>query len=51
MHHMYGNWNSSWDWLWITLMMVFWVIVLGGVVYAAVRMAIRHDRPHEPLSQ
>lgn len=43
MHHMYGSWNSSWDWLWISLMTVLWVIALGTVVYVAVRMALHHE--------
>jgi hypothetical protein len=50
MHHMYGNWNSGWDWLWMTTMMVFWVVVLGGIVYAAVRLALQHQQK-PPLSQ
>jgi heme/copper-type cytochrome/quinol oxidase subunit 2 len=36
---MYGHDNG--DWLWMTLVMGFWVIVLGVVVYAAVRFAQR----------
>jgi ABC-type Fe3+ transport system permease subunit len=49
-HNMYGNWGSAWDWLWMTLMVVFWLAVLGGVVYAAVRLA--HQRQQKPpLSQ
>ena len=48
MHHMYGNWNSAWDWLWITLMMLFWFVVVGGVVYAAVRLANQHDHQSKP---
>ena len=44
MDHMYGNWNSSWDWAWMTLMMLFWLAVLGGVIYAAIRIALHDDR-------
>ena len=44
MHHMYGSWGTGWDWLWMTLMMLLWLAVIGGVVYAAVRMALPHDR-------
>ena len=47
-HHMYGNWNSAWDWLWMTLMMLLWVVVIGGVVFAAVRMAYQHDHQQKP---
>ena len=47
-HHMYGDWNSTWDWLWITLMMFFWVVVIGAVVYAAARLANQHDRQSKP---
>ena len=50
MHHMYGDWNSGLDWLWITLMMLLWIAVVGGIVYAAVRLALDHQRK-PPLSQ
>lgn len=36
---MYGH--DSGDWLWMSLVMGFWVIVLGGAIYAAVRIAER----------
>jgi hypothetical protein len=49
-HHMYGNWGSGLDWLWMTLMIVFWLAVLGGIVYVAVRLANQHDRK-PPLGQ
>ena len=49
MHHMYGNWNSGWDWLWMILMVLLWGVVLGGVVYAAVRLALQHQQK-PPLS-
>jgi len=32
---------ESWDWLWMTLMMGFWLVVLGAVIYTAVRLAQR----------
>lgn len=44
MHHMYGNWGSTWDWLWMTVMVFVWVVVLGGVVYAAVRLVLKHEQ-------
>ena len=31
------GWVDGWDWLWMTLMMGFWLVVL----YAAVRLAQR----------
>ena len=34
MHRMDG-----WDWAWMTLMMVFWVVLLGVAVYIAVKLA------------
>ena len=43
---MYG-WDhmDGWDWLWGTLMMGFWIVLLGLVVYIAVRVAHHdHDR-------
>ena len=41
--HMYGSWSSGWDWLWMALMMLVWLVVLGGIVYAAVRLALQHQ--------
>ena len=32
---MYG-WMDSWDWIWMTFMMGFWVVLLGIVVFVAV---------------
>jgi hypothetical protein len=34
---------DGWDWVWMSSMMVFWIVALGAVVYAAVRLA---QRPH-----
>ena len=42
---MYWHEMSGLDWLWGTLMMGFWVVLLGLVVFAAVRLAQR-DRGH-----
>ena len=41
-------WMTGWDWIWMTFMMVFWIVVLGAVVYIAVRVAQRPpgDRRH-----
>jgi hypothetical protein len=38
------HWMNGWDWAWMTFMMVFWVVLLGAVVYAAVRLAHRPPR-------
>ncbi len=43
-HHMYGSWNSGWDWLWMTLMALVWLAVIAGVVYAVVRIALGQQR-------
>ena len=31
-------------WFWMSFMMIFWVVVLGAVVYAAVRLSQRTPR-------
>ena len=38
-HHMDG-----WGWLWAIPMMVLWIAVIGGVVYAVMRLALQHER-------
>lgn len=38
------HWMNGWDWAWMTFMMVFWVVLLGAVIYAAVRLAQRPPR-------
>jgi uncharacterized membrane protein len=35
------HWMDGWGWFWMSFMMVFWIVVLGAVVYAAVRLANR----------
>ena len=45
---MYG-WMNGVGWLWMTFMMVFWIVVLGAVVYAAVKLANRP--PTDPTSR
>lgn len=42
-HHMNG-----WDWTWSIPMMLLWIVVLGGVVYAAVRLALQHSHKQRP---
>ncbi len=43
---MHTTWMNGWDWLWMTLMMGFWLVVLGAVIYIAVRLA--HRSPAQP---
>ena len=33
------HWMDGSDWAWMTLTMGFWVVLLGVVVYAAVKLA------------
>jgi hypothetical protein len=33
------TWIDGLDWLWMALMMGFWLVVLGAVIYIAVRLA------------
>jgi len=42
------GWMDGWDWVWMTFMMGFWVVLLGAVVYIAVRLAQRP--PTKPRS-
>ncbi len=35
---------DGWAWLWMSFMMVFWIVLIGAVVFAAVRLA---QRPRE----
>ena len=46
---MYWDHMKGLDWLWGTLMMGFWIAVLGLVVYIAVKWAQgdRHRRSHQ----
>jgi hypothetical protein len=37
-------WMNDWGWFWMTFMMVFWVVLLGAVVFVAVRLAQRPPR-------
>lgn len=39
-------WVDGWDWVWMTLMMGFWLVVLAAVVFIAVRLA--QPRPTKP---
>jgi hypothetical protein len=42
---MYSRDMSGWDWLLGTFMMGFWIVLIGVVVYFAVRLAHRDDEP------
>ena len=47
-HHMNGY--DGWDWFWMVPMMLLWIAVFGGVVYAAVRLALKHSQ-QPPVQQ
>jgi heme/copper-type cytochrome/quinol oxidase subunit 2 len=38
---------DGWDWLWMTLMMGLWVVILAAVVYLVVKLS-RSDRGGKP---
>jgi hypothetical protein len=40
------DWNDSWAWFWMVPMMLLWILVLGAVIYTAVRLATRDSRQH-----
>jgi hypothetical protein len=40
----YVDHMSGWGWFWMTLVPVFWIIVIGAVVYVAVRLGHQHER-------
>ncbi len=37
---------AVWDWFWMVPMMVVWIVLIGAVVYAAVRLANRASHQH-----
>ncbi len=39
-------WHDGWAWFWMIPMTLLWVLVLGAVVYAAVRLANRDSHQH-----
>jgi hypothetical protein len=41
--------HDGWDWLWMTGMMALWVVILGVVVYIAVKLATRPPRDGKSL--
>ena len=38
---------DGWEWLWMSFMTVFWVVLIGAVVFVAFRLA---QRPREGKS-
>jgi hypothetical protein len=41
-------WIDGWNWVWMTFMMGFWIVLISAVVYIAVRLA--HRPPSKPTS-
>lgn len=52
-HQMYNDGWNGWDWFWMVPVMLLWIAVLGGGVYAAVRLANQHSHkpPAPPVQQ
>lgn len=44
------SWMDGWDWLWMSFIMSFWIVMLGVVVYIAVRLARRPPTNPKPGS-
>jgi hypothetical protein len=42
---------NGWNWFWWIPMMLLWIVVLGGIVYAAVRLALQHSQQQKPPLQ
>jgi len=40
------GWMDGWDWIWMSTLMLVWLVALGAVVYVAVRLATSADRKH-----
>jgi hypothetical protein len=34
-------WMNGWDWAWMSFVMASWVVLLGAVVYVAVRLGLQ----------
>ena len=43
------HWMDGWGWLWMTLMMGFWLVLLAAVIFIAVRLAQRP--PSKPRAE
>ena len=35
------GWMNSGSWMWMSFMMVFWLVALGAIIYGAVRLGSR----------
>ena len=44
------HWMDATGWFWMSFMMIFWIVLLGAVVYVAVRLA-NGNRRSEPRSR
>jgi len=40
------GWYDGWAWFWMVPTMLLWLLVLGAVVYATVRLANRDSHQH-----
>ena len=40
------HWNNGWDWYWMVPMMLGLILLLGAVVYTAVRLGNRDAHRH-----
>lgn len=45
-HNMHDG--SGWNWFWMVPMMLLWIVVLGFVIYGAVRLALQHSHNYPP---
>ena len=43
-----NGWMNGGNWIWMSLMMVFWLVALGAIIYGAVRIASRPSNEHKP---
>ncbi len=40
------QWHDSWSWYWLAPTLLLWVLVLGAVVYEAVRLGWHDAQRH-----
>jgi hypothetical protein len=40
-------WMHFVDWFWMSAMMIFWLVLIGGIGYAVVLLSLRHTSRHE----
>jgi hypothetical protein len=45
------HWMDASGWFWMSFMVIIWILVLGAVVYAAVRLANRDHHRERPQSR